>query len=183
MSSLSSPLSPRALLLSAVVGIAVAGLLAVAIPSSGTAGPQVPQCHGQDADVVLSGSEDYVGDNTPEVVVATTGQASIASNTSKGSALENTIRTKGGDDVVCSREEDDVVAGGKGQDDLNGETGDDVLRGRQDDDDLDGDFEDNAKGISEEDFCLGGKPSPDTEAHHDIGVNCEHNISVFTIQG
>ena len=165
------PLSAGRLLVTSA--LAVGAMAVIAVPPGGAARGEV-FCNGEPADVVLQEGEDYVGDNSSEVVA-------VQSNLKRGADFSNIIRTKGGDDTICSGFGDDSISGGKGEDDLFGETGDDVLGGRQDEDFLDGGFDQNTKrGLGEEDYCLGGKPAPDTKASHDLATfNCEHVVSAF----
>ena len=139
----------------------LAALAAILVIPAGSAVGGNGQCFGQEPDVVLQGGENYKGTNAPEVVV--------------GSGGDNTIRTRGGNDSVCAGDGDDRVDGGAGNDEIFGHRGNDVLRGRPGEDEL---FGFSEKG-PENDFCLGGKPFPDTQASHDTAEDCSESTSVF----
>ena len=154
------------------VAVPVAGILALALvfAPAGNAGGTGPGCGGFSPDEVLTGGSDttFVGTDGRDVVV--------------GSSDEDHIRGKGGNDVLCGQSSDDRINGGEGNDNLYGQDGDDTLRGRPGEDFMDGGFSFDKRGF-EEDFCLGGKPFPDTKASHDDATNCEEVTSAFQIQG
>ena len=165
---------PRLLILTALA-TAAGGFVLV---SSGGAGGQGPTCAGEESTHVMGpGDGTYVGTDGRDVVV--------------GSSNNDVIRTLEGADLVCAEAGHDNVNGGRGEDELYGSCGDDVLRGREQEDFLDGeeDFfclkrsksgETKRRGSQENDYCLGSKPKPDTEAKHDTaGPGCEHVTSAF----
>lgn len=164
-----TPLSARTLGVVTLAGAGLAVLLAVLLPSQGTAGttttgPPPPQCEGQDATLVILKpvSTPSLGTAGDDVIV--------------GSAGNDAIRGLRGDDIVCGGLGDDHINGGKGEDDLNGEAGDDLLRGRPDADDLDGGDNvqtDRKRGLSGNDRCFGGQPTPDVKGDADLATRCE----------
>jgi Ca2+-binding RTX toxin-like protein len=147
-----------------LAGVAlVAALTAiVAAPSGNAARGQQQECFGKAAEFVLNGNEGvFRGTNGPDVIL--------------GSNDDDRIRSKGGNDRVCARDGDDRVDAGRARDRLHGGFGYDVLRGRTQEDLLVGQL---AKGPSQ-DFCLGGKPFPDTPAAHDTARDCSEQTSVL----
>ncbi len=154
----------------AVVPILAVGAAALLLAPQGSAGQGDPECGGFPVDEVLNGGSDTEFSGTPkrDVVV--------------GSDDEDHIRGKGGNDVLCGEEGDDRLNGGEGRDQLYGQEGNDTLRGRPDDDFMDGGFTPDKRGF-EEDFCLGGKPFPDTKGSFDQATNCEEVVSAFQNKG
>lgn len=174
MPSSSALLTPKALLIAAVAGIATAIACAALMPSSGAAGvpttstqPTEPpvECNGETATVVMLNPGEYIGDDSDQVIVGTSG--------------EDTIRGRGGNDIICGLGADDFISGGKADDELDGGEGDDLLRGRQEDDELDGGSEAAKRGI-EDDVCMGGRPEPDIKGGADVAFNCEQVIGAIT---
>jgi RTX calcium-binding nonapeptide repeat (4 copies) len=151
-----------------LVAVLAAGL---ALAPAGNAGKGDPECGGFPADEVLNGGNDteFVGTKGRDVVV--------------GSEDDDKIRGKGGNDVLCGEEGEDRINGGEGKDELYGQEGNDTLRGRPGEDFMNGGFNFNPERGFEEDYCLGGKPFPDTKESFDEAVNCEQVTSAFQIQG
>ena len=154
------------------VALPLAAVAALALASTGSAG-NGPLCNGKEPDVVLQGGADpdYRGTNKRDSVV--------------GSSDDDRIRTRGGRDLICADFGDDRISAGKGRDKIFGEEGSDTIRGREGQDFMDGGVELDKRGLQgsfDEDFCLGGKPFPDTEERHDVAVHCEEVTSAFEEQ-
>jgi RTX calcium-binding nonapeptide repeat (4 copies) len=154
----------------AIVPVLAIGAGALLMAPQGFGGQGDPECGGFPVDEVLNGGGDteFVGTPKRDVVV--------------GSEDSDHIRGKGGNDVLCGEESDDRINGGEGKDQLYGQEGNDTLRGRPDDDFMDGGFSPDKRGF-EEDYCLGGKPFPDTKASFDEATNCEEVVSAFQVKG
>lgn len=146
-----------------------AGLGALMLAPAGNAGSAT--CQGEPADTVMNSPGTFHGTDAAEVVIGSTGN--------------DVIRTSGGDDLVCANSGNDRVNGGPGDDDLYGECGNDTVRGRPDEDYLNGGNDGicQEKRGFEEDFCLGGKPFPDTKGVHDDAEECEEVTSAFFVGG
>jgi Ca2+-binding RTX toxin-like protein len=154
----------RALAFAAII----AGAGALLFASAGDAARGF-SCNGEPADVVMQKPGEFVGTPASEVIV--------------GSQGDDVIRGGNGNDVICGRGGDDAISGGGANDELHGDQDDDTLRGKRGNDDLDGGFDITGKGQvgNENDFCLGGKPKPDTEAKGDFATSsCEHVVSALT---
>jgi len=150
------------------VALPLAAVAALALASTGSAG-NGPTCNGKEPDVVLQGGGDttFVGTKKRDVVV--------------GSSDDDWIRTKGGRDLICAGFGDDRISAGKHPDKIFGEEGSDVIRGRQGEDFMDGGVEFDKRGqlSFDDDWCLGGRPFPDTEKRHDLAIHCEQTTSTF----
>ena len=167
-------LSGRTLVVSGLLGAALAVFFAILVPSTGIGGTTTtttttttppPTCSGEDADVVLEQPGQYVATGAPEVIV--------------GSFGDDSIRGTKGDDVICGRDGDDSLNGGAGDDELRGDDGEDLLRGRKGADDMFGGFDEDqvergtGTGGGEDDRCFGGEIQPDVGPQGDTASGCE----------